>query len=422
MSAPETVSPPKFPYLAMVTVAVATFMSVTIEMLPTGLLPDMSEELGVSESLIGLTVSVFAFTVVLTSAVLSHLTRRFSRHALVVTVLLILAVSAVLTAVAPNYELLVASRIMGGLAHGLFWAVVGAYPAYLVPPQQIAKAVAIALGGGTLAFVFGVPIGVALGHALGWRLAFGVVAAITVLGALIVYRFLPKVDHNAPHPVTEPVAVVSFGTGAIPTVVNASRAPRREQSALAVVLVCCITAITMVGQYTFYTYVAPFLERGMGLDRDLISPALFVYGAMGVVAVLIVTLWLGARPRLGLNLALAGLLVALIVLAIWPQVFWLAAAAFILWGLAIGMLPTFLQTRVLHAAPARIRDLSSAFYTTAFNIGIGGGALVGAIALELWGLGSLAPIAVGCIALSIVAVMVSDVLLRGIRPRRVIEH
>src|SRR5690554_1523907 len=138
MSAPDT---KPFPYLALFTVALAIFLSVTIEMLPTGLLSFMSSELGVSESLIGLTVSVFAFTVVLTSAPLAHLTRRVDRHRLVIIVLLVLVVSTVMTALSPNYVVLVISRIIGGVAHGIFWTVVGAYSAYLVPKEQIARAV-----------------------------------------------------------------------------------------------------------------------------------------------------------------------------------------------------------------------------------------------------------------------------------------
>jgi MFS transporter, DHA1 family, inner membrane transport protein len=64
----------------------------------------------------------------------------------------------------------------------------------------------------------------------------------------------------------------------------------------------------------------------------------------------------------------------------------------VLWGLAFGLVPPLLQTRLLHTASARIRDTASAFYTTAFNVGIGGGALLGAVLLEWRGLSAL-PIA-----------------------------
>jgi DHA1 family inner membrane transport protein len=416
MSAQDT---KPFPYLALFTVALAIFLSVTIEMLPTGLLSYMSSELGVTESLIGLTVSVFAFTVVLTSAPLAHLTRRVDRHRLVIIVLLVLVVSTVMTALSPNYTVLVVSRIIGGVAHGIFWTVIGAYSAYLVPKEQIGRAVSISLGGGSLAFVLGVPLGTALGQAIGWRASFGVLAALALIGTFFVWKLLPKVSM---HEMTASIPTVSTATGNIAALTDASAAPRREQSTLAVVFVCIITAVTMIGQYTFYTYVEPFLTRQMGLDSIAVGPALFGYGATGVLALVIVAVVFSSRPRTGLMIALVVLFTSVAVLGTWAAVFPVAIVAFLFWGLSMGMLPPLLQTRVLHAAPARIRDTSSAFYTTAFNIGIGGGALVGSIALGQFGLGSLPYIYLGFLALAIVLVVVTDAILRGRPARRVVEH
>ncbi|MCU1584907.1 MAG: transporter [Microbacteriaceae bacterium] len=419
MTAPLTsTAPPRFPYFALVTVAIAIFLSVTTEMLPTGLLPEMSADLRVSESLVGITVSVFAFTVVLSSTWLTHLTRRVPRHALVVVVLVIFAISALASALAPNYAVLVASRVLGGLAHGLFWSVVGAYAAYLVPKEQLGRAVSITLGGGSLAFVLGVPLGTALGHAVGWRASFGLLALLTLVGAGFVYRFLPRVDHLA----EEPVGTTTGGILLLTDELRKTHAPRRDHSVTAVVLVCVIVAIIMVGQYCFYTYIAPFLVRAVGIDAAAVSPALFAFGAAGAISLVVVALYLGRRPRLGLLLSLAALLAAVLVLGFVPSMLPVSLPAFFLWGLAIGLLPPLLQTRMLHAAPARIRDTASAFYTTAFNIGIGGGALLGALLLDSLGLDSLPFVFAGILVLSIVLVLVSDALLRQRPARKVLEH
>lgn len=409
---------PPFPYFALVTVAVAIFLSVTIEMLPTGLLPEMSSELGVSESLVGITVSVFAFTVVVSSTGLTHLTRRLPRHALVVAVLVIFAASALASAIAPSYEFLVGSRILGGLAHGVFWSVVGAYSAYLVPKEQLGRAVSITLGGGSLAFVLGVPLGTALGHAVGWRTSFVVLAVLTLIGAGFVYRFLPRVDHLSPGP-------IGTTTGGIEVLTDHQRetyAPRRDHSITAVVFVCIITAVIMVGEYCIYTYVAPYLVRTMGIGTSTVSPALFLFGAAGAVSLVVVALWLGRRPRFGLILGLVVLLAAILVLGSVPTVLGVSLPAFFVWGLAIGVVPPLLQTRVLHAAPARIRDTASAFYTTAFNVGIGGGALVGAMLLDSLGLAALPFVFAGILVLAIVLVLASDAVLKQRPPRRVLDH
>jgi DHA1 family inner membrane transport protein len=413
MASPRT-SPAaeRFPYSALITLAVAVFLSVTIEMLPTGLLPEMSSDLGVTESQIGLTVSVFAFTVVLSSTPLTYLTRRVPRHALVVAVLVILACSGILSAFSHSYALLVISRVIGGVAHGVFWSVVGAYTAYLVPKQQLGRAVAITLGGGSLAFVFGVPLGTALGAAVGWRLSFGIFAGLALVGAGFVYRFIPRVDHLSTN------VIVNTPTGSIAILTHEAASgepPRRDHSVTAVVLVCIITAITMIGQYTFYTFIAPYLIRSVGLTEATIGPALFAYGIAGAISLVVVAVWLGRRPRFGLMLSLVVLVIAVLALAIAPGILPLALTAFFVWGLAMGNLPPLLQTRMLHAAPARIRDISTAFYTTAFNVGIGGGALVGSLVLAGFGLDALPRVFLGILILSIVLVILSDLLLR---PRR----
>ncbi len=288
-----------------------------------------------------------------------------------------------------------------------------------MPKEQIGRAVSISLGGGSLAFVFGVPLGTALGQAVGWRASFGMLAAATLIGTFFVWKLLPKVGKASD---TASVATVTSATGSIVVLTDAGAAPRKEQSVLAVVFVCLITAVIMTGQYTFYTYIEPFITRQMGLDPIAVSPALFGYGAAGVIALVIVAVWFGARPRTGLMVALLVVLASVAVLSIWPGELPVAIVAFLLWGLAFGILPPLLQTRVLHAAPARIRDTSTAFYTTAFNIGIGGGALVGAIALDQFGLGSLPQLYVVFLVVAVVLVIVSDLVLRGRRPRRVLAH
>ena len=143
-----------------------------------------------------------------------------------------------------------------------------------------------------------------------------------------------------------------------------------------------------------------------------VSPALFAFGIAGCLSLVLVALVLGTRPRLGLMVSLLLLLPAVLLLALVPEVLPVSLPAFFLWGLAIGIIPPLLQTRMLHAAPAHIRDTASALYATAFNTGIGGGALLGAVVLDTLGLGSLPFVFVGILVLSIVLVRVSDALLR----------
>ncbi len=394
-------TPTSFPWVGLIVLAGAVFLSVTSEMIPTGLLPDMSSSLGVSEAQIGLLVTVFAFTVVLTSTPLTALTKRWPRHGMIVGILLVLAISNALTAIAPNYGFVVASRVIGGVAHGMFWAIVGAYAGHLVVKEQIGRAVSITLGGGTLAFVFGVPLGTIAGHALGWRISFGILAGLMVVGALLVWKFLPAVERDEDVPSRRR---------------DASVPKPRDPTIIAVVMVCVVAAVTMIGHYSFYTFVVPFMTQIMSVPAADVGGLLFVYGIAGAVGLVIAGSVFGPRPQLGLVLAilLTGLSVA--VLSIFAGQPIVAIGAFVLWGLGFGMLPPLLQTRFLHSSSAAFRDTASALYTTAFNIGIGGGALVGAWVYDLGGVTTLPLVYIGILLMSLVLVLVIGQMTKSRRP------
>jgi predicted MFS family arabinose efflux permease len=364
-----------FPWIGLITLAGAIFVSVTSEFLPTGLLPEMAADLDVSLSTVGYLVTIFAATVVVATTPLSILTRRYSRKALVVVVLLVIATANTLSAIAPTYEILVGARILGGLAHGLFWAVVAAYAAHLVPKHQLGRAVAITAGGGSAAFVLGVPVGTALGHALGWRSAFFIIAGIVVVLAVVVIRYLPAVDHRV---------TLKTGEIAIPVAKDKSFAP--------VLLLCVVILLMLIGQNVFSTYIAPWLSDVGGVDPDVVPFMLFLFGGAGAIG-LVLAGFVGDRfPRRGFVAGVLIVMVSLLVLAIWSGNSIVVVVAYTVWGVAFGGLPAMMQTRMMHTASFRVRDLASALQTTAFNIGIGGGALLGGLLLDGTGLTSL-PIA-----------------------------
>ncbi|WP_235497167.1 MFS transporter [Agreia sp. Leaf283] len=364
-----------FPWGGLLVLASAVFLSVTAEMLPTGLLPEMSAELGVGQSQIGLLVSVFAFAVVLTSIPLSRLTRSVSRHRLIVLVLIVVSLSSAVTAIAPSFEILVGARIVGGMAHGLFWAVMGAYSGYLVPKEQLGRAVAITTGGGTLAFVLGVPLGTVLGQAVGWRSAFGAIAVLCIVGAALMLWLLPRVERPA--------------KSDAPAERHPSGRRKLDASVPAVALLCLLAAVIMIGHYAFYTFIAPYLIGELGVDSGDVGLLLAIYGIAGAGGLLLAGTVFGRHPTLGVVIGVAVTAISVTVMALFAANPMIAIPAFVLWGLVFGTLPPLLGARLLHVASVDIRDTASAFYSTSFNVGIGGGALVGAALLDGFGLTSL---------------------------------
>jgi predicted MFS family arabinose efflux permease len=385
---------PAFPWLALIILAGAIFVSVTSEFLPTGLLPQMADGLNVSQSQVGLLVTVFAGTVVLSAAPLTSLTYRFGRKDLVIVVLIVFAITNFLGAIAPNYEIMLFSRVLGGLAHGLFWAVVGAYAGHLVPKQQLARAVAVTGAGATLAFILGVPIATALGHVLGWRLAFVTVGAAIVVLTVLVMRFLPRVKHRQ---------TLKTGEIAIPL--------RRDPSIFGVAVICVITTVLMIGQNLFYTYIVPFVTAAAGFAQESVALLLLAYGVAGAVGLFLAGV-LGARyPRASLVGAFILVAVAVLLIGLFPLLGWLVVAALVLWGAAFGGTPALLQTRMLHTASARLRDVSSAYFTTSFNIGIGSGAFIGGLLLDRYGLGVLPFVDVAVTVAGILLILLTNRLI-----------
>lgn len=393
MSASETNT--KFPWIGMVTLAAAIFITITSEFLPTGLLPDMAEGLNVSQSSVGLLVSVFAGTVVASAALFANLTRTLPRKPLMLIMLVVFAASNFMAALAPNYEVVLASRVLGALAHGLFWTVAGAYPGHLVQPHHLSRAVAITASGGAIAFVLGVPAGTAIGHQLGWRPAFTVVGVVILLLAVLVMKFLPTVVHIEP-----------LRTGEIPIPL------RKDPSVFGVVLICAITTVLMTGQNTFYTYIVPYFIDINQFPPASVSVLLLVYGLAGALGLVLVAIFGGRYPRAGLIAGFLMAALAVLLIGVVPGIPVVVIVAIVVWGAALGGAPAMLQTRLLHTASRRMRDVAAAYLTTSFNVGIGLGALIGSLVLDGPGLHTLPFVDFAITACGIALIVVGDRMLR----------
>jgi predicted MFS family arabinose efflux permease len=370
---------------------------VTTEFLPTGLLPDMARDLDVNVSTTGLLVTVFAGAVVAGTTPLAALTRRQPRKRLVVAVMVVIAAAAIGAALAPTYPVLVAVRIVGGLAHGLFWAVVGTYGAHLVPRERLGLAIAITSGGGSAAFVLGVPVGTALGHVLGWRPAFGILGVLVVLLAVVVVAFLPPVQHG-----------VQLAAGQRPL-------PLRDDPTLnRVILLCVVIVLAITGQFTFFTYMAPWFIDVAHLPTTAVPGLLFLYGAGGALGLVAAGFAVDRIPKRSFAAVLVVTMAAVVVLGLGAGSTPVVIAAFLLWGIAFGAVPPLLQTRMMTTASHRVRDLAGALQTTAFNVGIGGGALFGALLLGGPGMGALPLTMVVLMAAGLVLGLIPELIRRPV--------
>ncbi|WP_258058042.1 MFS transporter, partial [Serratia marcescens] len=172
-------------WLATLTVGLSTFTVVTAEMLPVGLLTPIVNTLNATIGRAGLLISLPALFAALFAPLVVLGARRTDRRSLLAGFLLLLIAANLLAAAATSLALLFAARILLGFCIGGIWAIAGGLAERLVPPASVGLALSVIFGGVAAASVFGVPLGVFLGEALGWRLAFLAVAVLAALTLLL---------------------------------------------------------------------------------------------------------------------------------------------------------------------------------------------------------------------------------------------
>lgn len=365
---------PKATTLRLMTLAGAAFAYVTAEMLPVGLLSEISTDLDVTEGRVGLLLTFYAYGVAVLTLPLIGAVKTWPRRRVVVLTVATLAVSQLVAALAVNYPMLVIGRLLCAATHGVFWAVVAPVAATLVPRGQQGKAIAMVYAGTSLAFVLGGPLSSAIGQSWGWRTASAAIGAVAVVIAFSLHRALPEMSVDQHHRSKR----------------DKPKPTPEMKRALAVI--CAATLFAALGQFASYTFFTLLVEESLGSSGGIRTAMLLVYGAAGAVGVWVAGKYYDRRPRLFTLISIATVAGAL-------AIFWLlapsmgafAVVATILWGAAFTTVPICLQSSVLRAVPIGT-DRASAVYVVVFQIAIATGALLGSAVVDGGGLSHLAGI------------------------------
>ncbi|MGW0855026.1 MFS transporter [Streptomyces sp. NPDC002690] len=359
-------------WLAVVAVGMGVFAFTTTEMVPIGLLPAMSRDLGVSEGSVGLSVTLYGAIAGLFAPVLTAATRRLDRRVLLLLVLGIFIAGNAFTALSSSYAVLMVSRLLTGFAHGVMWSIAASIAIRLVPKGQAVRATAVVFSGISIASVVGVPLGTLIGQS-DWRTAFWVISGTGILILIAAVLLVPRLEPR--------------------TVVRLAELPRllRDGNLRIATLV---TAAMVIGHFAAYTYVAPFLEQDAGIPAHWVSALLLLYGVAGVVG----NFGGGAAAARALRtttltciLLLAATVVLLVVNGEWHPG---TVALLLVWGIAYTALPVCLQTLVFASAP-QAPEAATSLYICAFNISIALGALVGGWSVDASGPSSVMFIGAG---------------------------
>ncbi|MFF4795982.1 MFS transporter [Streptomyces sp. NPDC001276] len=356
----STVHATRLPWPGLLALSTAGFVTIMTEALPAGVLPAMSEDLGVSQSAAGQSVTLYAAGSIAAAIPLIAATAGWPRKRLLLLAIGGFAAANAVTAVSANYPLTMAARFAAGLVAGLLWALLAGYARSIVTPEQRGKAMAVAMGGSTVALSVGVPVGTLLASLAGWRFTFALMSAVAMALTAWILVAVPAVPRRPAH----------------------TRVPVRQVLRIpGVAAVLAVTAAFVLAHNILYTYIAALLAP-LGLDGRT-DTVLLVLGLSSLASILGTGALIDRHLR-ALTIAACALLTTAalsIAVALLTSVSWLAFGSAAIWGLAFGGAATLLQTAVADAAgPAG--DIAQSLLVTCWNLGIAGAALAGGLILD----------------------------------------
>ena len=343
---------------AIYALALAAFAIGSAEFVISGLLPILADDLYVTIPMAGLLVTAYAAGVAIGGPVLTIMTSRFSQRAVLIGVMVLFTVAQVLCAIAPDYGMLLAARLLSSIAHGTFFGAGNVVVAHLVPPERRGGAFALFISGITIANLLGLPGGSAIGLNFGWRTTFLTVAVLGAIATVVLIFRVPNTRAPGERSAT-------------------LKAQARELRHQKVWLSYLTITLVMVGTLAFGTYQVPIMEQVTGISPGIV-PIYLLIGGLGSV----LGIYLGGRgtdwkpmPTLIAVLLLQAFFFFTMLFAMHDQV-WMTVNLLItsILGFAFS---TPLQARVITAAQSA-PNLASALISTAFNIGIAAGAAIGA--------------------------------------------
>jgi predicted MFS family arabinose efflux permease len=367
------------PWLGVTSIGLSTFSVVTAEILPIGLLNPIADTFRVTLGHAGLMLSLPALFAAAFAPLVVLVFAGMNRRTLLAGFLLLLIATNILSAMATTMNMLLAARVMLGFCIGGIWAIAGGVAGRLVPPMSVALALSIIFGGVAAASVFGVPIGVFIGDALGWRAAFLAVAVLVALTLALQLASLPSL------PVENPVRLRQF----------AEQLANRQL--LAGLL---LTFLLVAGHFMAYTFVRPMLQSLSGVGGRWIGPLLFAYGLAGIAGNFIAGHAAAKHLRVTLALIAIGLAAAVTTFALASGTPLSGGVAILVWGIAYGGVSVSLMAWMIKAAPNAV-EVAAALYIALFNLAISCGSLAGGQLVDRSGLVACATVAGICMALAL---------------------
>ncbi|MCI2772074.1 MFS transporter [Staphylococcus warneri] len=338
-----------------------TFTVGMAEYVVTGLLTQISDDMHVSISSAGLLVSVYAISVAVIGPFMRIFTMKVHAHRLLPVLVAIFIVSNLVGMLAPNFNVLLLSRLMSAAMHAPFFGVCMSVAAAVAPPAKKPQAIALVQAGLTIAVMIGVPFGSFLGGLANWRVVFGIMIILAVITMLGMIKFTPHVSLSAEANISKELTVF--------------KNPH-------ILIVISIIVFGYSGVFTTYTFMEPMIHDYAPFKIIGLTVCLFLFGLGGVIGNLVT----GSVPEHALTKYLFYtfflLFITIILFVTFVHYAVLALLICFLFGFGTFGTTPLLNSKIIlsaHEAPL----LASTLAASIFNVANFIGAILGSILLSI---------------------------------------
>lgn len=340
---------------------VVSFICGMVELIIGGILDLVAEDLGVTLGQAGLLITIFSLVFAISAPVLLVLTAKYERKKLTLTTLTIFLLGNIIAVFSVSYSMLFISRIISAASSSLLIVLCIVMASSIVDSTHRGRAIGIVSMGVSGSIVLGLPVGLALGDAFGWRAPFLLITILTILSMIGVYFLMGRVAPKPQVPLKKQLAALTN---------------RKVFFAL------LTTCIFLAGHTTLYAYLKPFLQTTMDLSTNWIS---IVYFLFGIAAVSGAAVGGAFSDRFGTKPTIFGVIIILLA-TIFSISFTTAALpvfliVVIIWGMMSWALSPPLQSYLIEIAPDTSDILISLNYS-ALHLGVALGSLIGGVVIE----------------------------------------
>ena len=354
-------------WVSVCALAVGAFIFNTTEYIPIALLSDIGQSFGKPATEVGMMITVYAWVVALMSLPLMLMTKNIERRKLLLMLFALFALFHALSFFSWNFNILLVSRIGIALTHAVFWSITASLAVRLAPAGKTNQALGLLSTGTVLAMVLGIPLGRVVGQYFGWQLSFLLIGVCAAGVMLVLAKNLP--------------ALPSQNTGSLSSLPSLFK--RRN-----LMLLYAMTVLIITAHFTAYSYIEPFVLQVGGFKAEQVTIVLSLYGLAGFAASYLFGKWFAKSQRLFMLGAVAVILLSALLLLPFASFPYAVYALVFIWGVAIVIVSLGMVSKVL-AFASDATDVANSIYSGLYNVGIGGGALLGHYVTVWFGLSNI---------------------------------